>query len=659
MKYFALNFLLYFSLTVFSQTPRMSLYEEFTGETCGPCAAVNPGLNALLLSPTNANKIIPIKWQVPIPFSPSNTWSLYQTNSSEIDWRYRGTISGGYGYPSQFSSGSTISDGVNSAPQGRIDGQHQWAFGASSDYPAHLNNNTIATAQSFTSAFSIEMVHAWNTAKSAVIVTVNITASANFNATGPLVFRCVMVERVIQFSVQPGSNGETKFEDVVIRSFPTLQNGTTMAANWTNGQSQNFVLTCPVPTYIRDVEQISMVGFIQDDGNRKVAQAARSQALYDAVAMSSQINPFCVGNIEPTVSVQNAGKSVITNFTITPYIDGAAGAITTWQGNLLAGASTSLTLNALIGPTVNGSSTFSYVISAINGNDFYLSNNVSKVDFPIAASPAFPAVVEGFSLTGFPPMGWTNANYDGEIGWTRTTQTGSYWQKPMHAAKYDFYNNPNIGDVDELFLPAMDLRGGDAVVMAFDYAYAQRSAQSNDKLQVFASKDCGASWISFFSQSGAALATAQPTAGGAFVPDSLIFDQWKTVILALSGFNKEKVLVKFVVTNDNGNNIFLDNINIIQNAPSNVKSYKMQENILTVYPNPANAEIHLKFDEVLSENCQLIIADAMGRRVFVSHLQKGENFQTFDCSHFPSGIYQIILINNNALFFTKKLSISH
>jgi hypothetical protein len=205
---------------------------------------------------------------VPIPSAPSNTWSLYQTNKVEIDWRWRSVASGGYGY----------SPAINSAPSSKIDGQEASTFGASSGNPANLNSNILATAQSFTSAFNITVARDWNYNCSAVTLTVNITATAPFTVSSPgkLKFRCVMVERLIQFSVAPGTNGEKNFEDVAIKSFPTLQSGTSMADSWTIGQTMSFTMKCPLPSYTRKKEEIAFVGFIQDDNNQKVAQAVRS-----------------------------------------------------------------------------------------------------------------------------------------------------------------------------------------------------------------------------------------------------------------------------------------------------------------------------------------------------------------------------------------------
>src|SRR5690606_4276773 len=57
---------------------RMALYEEFTGENCGPCATYNPNFEALLLSSGNAGKIILIKYQSPIP-SAGPIYNQYKT----------------------------------------------------------------------------------------------------------------------------------------------------------------------------------------------------------------------------------------------------------------------------------------------------------------------------------------------------------------------------------------------------------------------------------------------------------------------------------------------------------------------------------------------------------------------------------------------------
>src|SRR4051794_38612488 len=87
--------LILFAAVSSGQSTRMVLFEEFTGENCGPCAAANPGVNATLSDPANVNRVAAIKWQVPIPTAPSKATSLYQTNKAEINWRHLGW-NGGY-----------------------------------------------------------------------------------------------------------------------------------------------------------------------------------------------------------------------------------------------------------------------------------------------------------------------------------------------------------------------------------------------------------------------------------------------------------------------------------------------------------------------------------------------------------------------------------
>ncbi len=637
-------------LNSFSQTPRMSLYEEFTGETCPPCASANPPLNLLLASPTNTPKIVAIKWQVPIPSAPSNTWSLYQTNKVEIDWRWKSVANGGYGYI----------PAINSAPSGKIDGEAPTVFGAASAHPANLNNNVISTAQSFTSAFSISVSRAWDASCSSINLTVSIAATANFNAVGALKFRTVMVENIIDFPTAPGSNGEKHFEDVAIKSFPTLQSGISMASNWIVGQTQTFTLNCPIPSYTRKKEEIAFVGFIQDDGNQRVAQAVRVQKSVlsnDAIALSAKVAATCSSTISPIISVYNNGLNAITALTITPYIDGAIAPTISWNGNIAPATSATISLNTISSPTNTGAHTFSYNISAMNGTDGNMTNNSTKVSYLVASDFQGSPVSEDFALTNFPPVKWAAVNSNSGPSWTRVTNAGGY-NLSTQSTRYDFFNNKVIGDIDELFITPMNLSGTAAPVLSFDYAYAQRDANSNDKLEVMVSNNCGSSWTNVYSSSGYTLATALPMPM-AYLPDVNDISQWQTVTINLNGYNSASVLVKFVVTNDNGNNLYIDNVNLNQTQPVGLIKETKLSNQVSIFPNPTSGNATLKVFSLTSGKSKLILINTMGQIVSSKTIDlfSGNNNILIDTKEFSNGIYSVVLETATETV-VKKISIS-
>jgi hypothetical protein len=636
-------------INLIAQTPRMVLYEEFTGETCPPCAATNPGLNALLSSPTNTPKIIPIKWQVPIPSAPTNTWSLYQTNKTEIDYRWQ-SGNGSYGY----------NPAINSAPSSKIDGQEATFFGANSGHPADLTNGVIATAQSYTSAFSISVNRAWDATCSSVNLTISIVASANFTSTGALKLRTVMVERLIQFSVQPGTNGETTFEDAAIKSFPSIQAGTPMASTWLTGQTQTFTLNCPLPSYVRNKNQVAFVCFIQDDGTKKVAQAVRadkapipSEAL---AALDAKVKVTCTNSISPQITIRNDGLQAITTLTVHPFTDGTAGNTTAWTGNLAAGSSTTILLNSITTSTTNGVHTFSFSVD-INVPSYNLTYSANKVSYLVASNYQGTSVAENFALANFPPANWTNSNSNSGPAWTRAVNAGAHNIAPLASAKYDFFNNSKVGDVDELYLPPSNLTGTTVPSLSFVYAYAQRNANSNDKLDVLVSDDCGANWSNVYSNAGSMLATAPPVAS-AYVPDLNDETQWRTEVINLTAFAKPQVLVKFVVTNDNGNNIYIDDVNLTQSTSVGLVNQNKNNIGFDVFPNPTNGEVTLKLNAANSGKTFISVLNTLGQVVFEKHVNmlSGINTIQIDTKDFAVGVYNITVMSNNSTSI-KKLTV--
>lgn len=629
----SLSFLIV-GLTILSQTPRLSLYEEFTGENCPPCASANPPLNLLLASPTNTPKIIAIKWQVPIPSAPSSTWSLYQTNKIEIDWRWKTAANGGYGYiPS-----------INSAPSSKIDGQEASVFGASSGHPANLNNNVISSAAAIPSAFSINMTRAWNQAYSAVNLTVNIQASQTYTPNGNLIFRLVMIERHVNFAVAPGTNGEKYFEDVAVKSFPTLQNGTAMTAGtWSVGQTQTFTINCVLPSYIRDKSEIAFVGFIQDDGNQKVAQAglANSEGLSnDAKAISAFVpNLSCTNTIAPDITIKNNGNNVITAFTITPYIDGVSKPVFTWSGNLAVGASTTMAISSI---TVSGGShTFSYNISAVSGTDNNLVNNNANTKFVTISNYQTTPIVEGFT-SSFPPINWSTFNTSSGPSWIKSTSCGGFGLS-SESTKMDFYTYA-AGTINELILPPINLAGAITPTLTFDLAYATYANEA-DKLEVFVSDDCGDNWTNVYDKSGTNLNTAPPTTSP-FVPSAA---QWRKEDVNLFGYSSSSILIKFVATSAYGNNLYIDNVNLSQLNPVGIYSKLLPNINIEVFPNPTSGDVNLTVNSINNSKYKIYLINSLGQVIFEKNFNfsVGINNIQIDTKQYPEGIFNVVVESNN------------
>lgn len=633
----ALAFLLT-GMGLIAQVPRMSLYEEFTGETCPPCAATNPGLDALLKSGTNPSKVIPIKWQVPIPSAPSNTWSLYRTNKTEIDWRYSQ-----YGY------------GINSAPSARMDGQNVTVFGASSDHPAVLNTNVINTAAAVTTPFAINLTRSWDPTYSTVTLTVNISSQGAFTAVGNLVCRVVLIEKEVHFATQPGTNGEKDFNWPVRKSYPDIQNGTAMASTWTNGQTQQFVLTCPLPSYINDKAEVAFVAFIQDDGNKKVMQAAQTTTMAvanDARADLDISTYVCGGSFIPKLKINNNGNNAITAFNVTPKFDANVGTVYNWTGNLAAGASTVINLNSI--SMAQGVHTYSYIITNVSGTDFNPINNSTNQKL-VALPTSYDAnpVAEDF-VSSFPPANWSLYSVNSATAWAKATNAGGYGLS-SESARSDFYYNA-AGSVIDMVLEPLDLGGALTPTLTFDVAYAQYGNGYNDMLEVFASDDCGDTWTNVYSKAGSTLSTRAPYSAGAYVPSST---EWRTETVELTNFNVPTILVKFTATSDYGNNLYVDNVNLKQENPTGISSVANNNVSVGVYPNPSNGETSVKINVTIPTAAKISVVNVLGQTVYSqsASLNSGSNNVQFNVAEFAPGVYNVVIDSKNGSV-VKKLNVT-
>jgi len=256
------------AFTVNAQSQRLVLEEEFTQASCGPCAAANPAFNYLLSQ--NSTKAISIKYQTSWPgVDPMNA-------------QYPAAVAARVSYYSCTGVPFVAQDGVP-------------VTGASyTGYPGNLTQAKINAEYAVTSPFNINVSHYLSSDLDSIFITATVTASQAFTAGGYLRCHVVLIEKHIQFTTPPGSNGETDFYNVCRRMYPS-QTGTLMPMAWNNGDDSTVTIKAAIPSYIYDINQLAVVCFVQDNTNKAVLQAGYSSSpvgIHNFVNAPSAINLF-------------------------------------------------------------------------------------------------------------------------------------------------------------------------------------------------------------------------------------------------------------------------------------------------------------------------------------------------------------------------------
>jgi hypothetical protein len=611
-----------FSGSVVAQSQRYLLAEEFTQASCAPCAAQNPAFNAILNA--NETKIIGLKYQVWWPgYDP-----MYLHNTTEVNTR-------------------VAYYGVTGVPNVRLDGTAY--AGAPSGVTQAVIDNRYNTV---TSPYTITATHSFDAGYTQM--TVNADISCTQTITGTMTAQVAVMERQINFTSAPGSNGELTFYGVMVKMLPDDQGTPVTAMN--NGDTQSITLTVDIPWYVYNLNQLASVIFIQSS-TKAVQQAAYSQPLNNLPAIDMQVTTvtgvpalICSGTFNPAVTIKNNNTTTITSCNVNYSIDNGATVSTPWTGSLAQNQTAVVNLTGL--SAGNGTHSLKIWTSDLNaGIDIAPANNYAFKTFSYSISSTQPPIVEGFTAPTFPPTDWIiNDNNADNIGWTRVTNAGGFGTSSQ-SAKMDFYNSTN-GRIDELFVKKADFAGMTGTAsLTFNVAYAQYQAE-NDRLEILASTNCGSTWTSLYNKAGATLSTA-PAQTAAFTPSAA---QWRAEVIDISAYvGLADVLIKFKATSNYGNNMFVDDINI--NVLTGIADAELDKSI-KLYPSITSGIINLDVNLVKEQDLKVVVYNSVGQEVSVNSYGKtlGGKF-TVDLSNAANGNYNVKIFTD-AASVVKPVSVS-
>lgn len=636
-----------------SQTQRVILYEEFTGENCGPCASTNPGLNQLLHTAGNYGaKIVSVKYQVPIPTAPGAN-SLYGQNISESNTRR-----------TYYS--------VPFAPYARFNGNIELPHptNSSNDGIAGLLTQTYIDDSSgvLNSPFSLVVNHSLNAAADSITVVCTVTAAQNFTPSGALKLQVSLQEFEINLDAATGTNGEKDFRDVMRKMLPNASGTTLTTGAWTNGQTQTITLKAPLPSYLYDKSQIAIVAFVQTDGDKRVHQAALSEPQklpFDIrlTKVDSVSLPVCSA-VTPSVLFKNIGDSTITSLGIRFKLNNGIYDTIYWNGTLVSGDSAFLTLPAIT-PAVGTNTVFATAIDPNNLTDVNMGNNTKSIKFKAFINSQNAPFVEPFPYGSNLPSDFTviDPNPNDKIKWVLGVGFGGFLPSSSSSTEACAAlplirgDQSAIGNKEELLLEPIDLSGGTIASMSFDVASAPFAGGENDMLEVLVSNNCGQSWTTVFTKTGSVLNTA-PATTSSFIPTATQWRKEQINLNSFSGTNNDEVYFKFVVTNDFGNNIFIDNINIANSgvgieATSSVSS-------LSFYPNPASNNTTIKIGLLKEEDFDIAIYNSIGELVYSESKRNfsiGDHELALNTEGFANGLYTVA-VKTSSGSISKKLIIN-
>lgn len=295
-------------------------------------------------------------------------------------------------------------------------------------------------------------------------------------------------------------------------------------------------------------------------------------------------------------------------------------------------------------PTVTYSTPGTYEVSLTVSDGTSSLNNTANSYMTVLPNPGgtVPAV-EGFeAYTSFTGTPWTVSNLNNNNTWSVTdvaAYSGSKSARILNTAAMD-------GQFDDLYSTSFDMSGATAVTISFRYAYARRNSSSDDRLRLYVSNNCGATWSMRRQLRGATDLNTGGITTGNFVPSGP--EQWgqATVNNISNTFHTSDFRIRFEFESNGGNNVYIDDININGMPVSVGELLPGQGDALMVLPNPAIDRADAVFNVRTSGPGTLELLDMLGRSVQVLHygqLSAGDHRIGIPLQGLGSGLYFVRL----------------
>jgi hypothetical protein len=329
---------------------------------------------------------------------------------------------------------------------------------------------------------------------------------------------------------------------------------TPVASDWIRQRAavgQSLFGSGQIQVVFRNVNGFGNVVWID---NINISLKPRKDMQLTAVARPNSTE--CASSFAPSITVRNNGGELVTGFKVGYILNGGAPVYQSHNIPLATTQTATVSFPSITPPAGNNTIKLFVAdpITATPGPDGTPANDTIVRTF--SAPPTVSSIIEGFEGTQFVPANWTLINPNNNGTWLRTTPgKGS-----TYSAKIDNWTVNTFLQRDAMNTPPVNTTNTEGINISFDVAH-KNYPFSYDSLRVRVSMDCGVTFTTVYSKAGPALATGPDFEDPYTNPTQ---NEWRRETISLgSSFTGGNLITQFEVISDYGNNIFLDNINIV------------------------------------------------------------------------------------------------
>lgn len=607
---------------------RITLIEHFTSAGCGPCAIFNPIADPVYVA--NKNVSVVIKYQGNI----GNVDPMYFENKPESDVRAM------YYMPTTYT-----------APTGVIDGGNVY----NSNISAGALDNRIKTAAAVNADWEIDLNYEYVDGYKVKVI---MKIKSLIAQTGTLKAHIALLEEIVNYDKAPGTNGEKMFNHVMRKMVPDAY-GTALKSSWAANEELTIEEIVVIPSYYKNVRQLAVVGFIQDNATKKVKQAAyvAPQTIENSLDVELKgVNPLSLENLVPVMSVKNGSDQTLTSMTVRAVFPDSTEQTFTWMGNIPAGESQTLTMTGFNLNIPEGATAIKFMLANPNGlidvnptNNLFESNYLVKYYSEAETLPVYEDFERTVGQTLYAGALSKSILVDWNKGQTATILwSGSSWNiganNSVFALLFRNFRNLVNKDFEDFSLPTASFEGIKKPELSYFYSYCPRNQSTSDTLLVQVSVDGGNSWTEVLRKSSVELNTstnAYTTTES--VPRSA--SEWKKQILSLESYaGKPSVIVRLRNINGNNNTLSLDQLMLKEADQSAIADVQSDMEAFDVYQDIEKIYFTFKLKE--ENNVTVRLFNMTGEEVKtekLGNLSPGEHQTSFNKFDLNKGVFFTVL----------------